>query len=71
MNTHARDLTGKTGDELCEQAWEAYRQAALKAQGSLDIRDGIEAGHAWARFLKLFEPTQSNVVPLRPRRDRS
>lgn len=34
-----------------DRAWDKYVQAMTRAQTSLDIRDGIEAGKAWAAFL--------------------
>ena len=34
--------------------WEAYRLAAIKAQNSLDIEDGVRAGKAWAAWLDHF-----------------
>lgn len=42
-----------------DQAWERYVTAASRAQRSLDIRDGIEAGRAWAAFLAEFNRTES------------
>jgi hypothetical protein len=43
-----RDLT-------VQEAWDAYVAADEKAKTSHDIRDGIAAGKAWARWLALFE----------------
>lgn len=35
-------------------AWEEYREAALKAQATLDRNDAELAGRAWANFLDAF-----------------
>lgn len=40
--------------ETVDEAFNAYAQAAVKAQTTLDIRDAIVAGRAWARFINLF-----------------
>lgn len=37
-----------------EEAWEEYRSAAIRAQETLAFADGVTAGNAWAKFLKLF-----------------
>ena len=34
--------------------WDAYREAALIAQQTLDRDDAMRAGRAWARFLDAF-----------------
>lgn len=35
-----------------EEVWQAYLTARDRAEKSRDIRDGIEAGKAWAAWLK-------------------
>lgn len=35
-------------------AWEEYREAALKAQATLDRNDAELAGRAWAAFLDAY-----------------
>lgn len=37
-----------------QQAWEAYLAARDKAEKSRDLRDGVAAGKAWARWLGIF-----------------
>lgn len=37
------------------QAWQAYLAARERAEKSGRIEDGIAAGKAWARWLRLFE----------------
>lgn len=37
-----------------DAAWNAYLAAAERAQQSLELADGIEAGRAWRRWLELF-----------------
>ena len=37
------------------KAWDDYLAALERAQQSRDLRDGIEAGRAWARFLNEFD----------------
>lgn len=37
-----------------DRAWDRYVKAMTRAQTSLDIRDGIEAGKAWSEFLAEF-----------------
>lgn len=39
-----------------EDAWRDYCEASAQAQKSQDIADGIAAGHAWRRWLALFQP---------------
>jgi len=41
-------------DAQIDARWEAYRQAAAKAQRSLKQEDGILAGRAWRAWLDLF-----------------
>lgn len=38
--------------------WDAYREAALIAQQTLDRDDAMRAGRAWARFLDAFAVTK-------------
>jgi hypothetical protein len=35
--------------------FDAYCASARRAQASLNLRDGVEAGRAWARFLDAFQ----------------
>ena len=37
------------------EAWEAYLAARLRAEQTGDIEDGIAAGKAWAKWLRIFE----------------
>lgn len=46
-------LTQKDAD--AESLWQAYVEAAKRAQKSLRLDDGIKAGRAWAAFIKAFE----------------
>lgn len=45
-----KEQRGKTLDAL----WTEYTSARAKAEKSLDIRDGINAGKAWAAWLDAF-----------------
>lgn len=36
------------------QAWAEYVAAAVKAQATNEMADGIAAGKAWARWLEMF-----------------
>ena len=62
-----------------EEAFDAYREASLKAQQSLDINDGIAAGKPWRAFLELFLPPpraksderSARVVKLKQRRGKA
>jgi hypothetical protein len=40
---------------LQQRAWEDYLRARDRAERSRRVEDGVAAGRAWARFLKLFE----------------
>lgn len=48
------DMVRRQRDERSDELWEAYRLAALKAQSTLDIQDGIDAGRAWRNWLDQF-----------------
>lgn len=37
-----------------DTAWRAYLEAAQRAQRTLEMEDGIEAGRAWRRWLEIF-----------------
>lgn len=37
-----------------QTAWEAYTAAQAKAQRTLDMADGFEAGRLWREWLELF-----------------
>lgn len=41
-----------------ERAWREYVEARKVAEQTLDLRDGIEAGRAWQRFLDEFARPQ-------------
>tara|TARA_R110000823_G_scaffold300512_1_gene421333 strand:- start:298 stop:462 length:165 start_codon:yes stop_codon:yes gene_type:complete len=38
-----------------DDLWNAYVKAANKAQKTRHLEDGIEAGRAWSKFLRVFE----------------
>lgn len=40
-------------------AWEAYKAAKMKADTSLDFRDGRAAASAWQAFIALFVEERS------------
>lgn len=37
-----------------DAAWRSYCEARQRAEQTLDVEDGIEAGRAWRRWLDLF-----------------
>jgi hypothetical protein len=46
-----------------DKLWEQYVAAQRRAQESGDLTDGIEAGHAWRRWLDLYmTPEQRSFV---------
>ncbi len=45
-----------------EQAWDEYAAAAMKAQETLAVSDGIAAAKAWAHFLKLFLDREADAA---------
>ncbi len=52
------DMTKRRRDERADDLWEEFRQAAIKAQSSLDIEDGLAAGRAWKAWLERFHAVQ-------------
>lgn len=48
-----------------EALWANYVAAADKAQRSQSIQDGIQAGHAWAEWLKAFTISDDRGEPVR------
>jgi len=44
-----------------ELAWQAFQAASLKAQDTLDMKDGMAAGRAWRRWLELFMTEEQNA----------
>ncbi len=46
---------GEPPDERMNAAWQRYLDARRKAESSLDMRDGVAAGKAWADFIALFD----------------
>lgn len=47
-------------DADAESLWQAYVEAAKRAQKSLRLDDGIKAGRAWAAFIQVFETVVGN-----------
>lgn len=37
-----------------DRLWNEFVSAQRRAQMSLDLADGIEAGHAWRRWLEVY-----------------
>lgn len=48
----------RQSEEYRNDLWQAYCEAARKAQSSRDIQDGIAAGRAWAAWLASFRVAQ-------------
>lgn len=48
------DMAKRQRDRRADDLWEDYRRAAVKAQETLDIEDGIAAGRAWRAWLDNF-----------------
>ncbi|MFG1372161.1 hypothetical protein V5F32_08305 [Xanthobacter oligotrophicus] len=42
--------------------WQTYCAAVARAQASRDIRDSIDAGEPWRKWLALFLPTEHQAV---------
>jgi hypothetical protein len=45
-----------------EEAFEAYKQAKLKADETLSFADARDAGKAWVRFLRIFEAVTAEPI---------
>lgn len=52
MHQPANDNPKPSAEE--QAAWDGYVAAMRLAQTSLRLADGIAAGKAWARFIKLY-----------------
>lgn len=48
------DTVKRQRDRRADDLWEEYRLAALKAQATLNVEDGIAAGRAWRNWLDQF-----------------
>ena len=48
------DAAKRSRDESLQQLWATYAAAKVRADGTLDIKDGIAAGKAWAAWLDMF-----------------
>lgn len=42
-------------EDATKELWCAYQAAAMQAQKSLRLDDGVVAGKAWAKFIEAFE----------------
>lgn len=49
-------------DARIDALWQAYREAAEKAQRSLKLEDGISAGRAWRAWLDLFMTQEQSAT---------
>lgn len=49
-------------EAIIDARFEAYRQAAAKAQATLRLEDGIAAGKAWRAWLDLFMASEQRAT---------
>lgn len=54
MSDMRHPMTSSPDEQIAAERFEAYRVASARAQQTLDLRDGIAAGHAWSAFLDVF-----------------
>jgi hypothetical protein len=52
------DFKASPKNRTINVAWARYVEAKARVEETQDIRDGIAAGKAWARFLSLFLPEE-------------
>ena len=55
----SRETATSSLDADLDTLWRAFCLAAGKAQTTLRLEDGIEAGYAWRNWLETFAPLQA------------
>ncbi len=56
MSASRADRSNKRRSEKYADLFATYLEERAKAERSGDVADGIAAGRAWAKFVKLFAP---------------
>ena len=48
------DVAAKKRDVTVQEAWDRFVEAKLRAERTLDLKDGIDSGKAYRQFIELY-----------------